>query len=182
VANFFQKLGVKVFDADAIAQQITQDRIIIDKIVKNFGENILTEEHQLDRKKLRQKIFNEPTKKKWLDELLHPLIQAEIKNQLHSLEAPYCIVVIPLLVETNFNDFISRVLVVDAPEELQIKRASIRDRCQPEEIKKIMAAQATRASRCARADDIIHNDGDKENIAQQVEKLHQFYSTVVRAN
>lgn len=178
VANYFQKLGVRIFDADVIAHQITKDKIIIDKIVTNFGENILTQEHQLDRAKLRQRIFNEPAKKKWLEELLHPLIRTEIKNQITSLQAPYCIVVIPLLVETNFNDFISRVLVVDAPEELQIERACFRDHSRPEEIKKIMATQVTRASRRARADDVIYNDGDEEHIAQQVKKLHQFYSTL----
>jgi len=180
-AQCFAKLGVPVIDADILARELTQaPSPVLSKIIEYFGKSILTEDGHLDRKQLREIIFNGPQKRLWLENLLHPLINQAIKNQLSQLNSPYCIVVIPLLVETGPYSFLDRILVIDAPEQQQIERLKTRDQTSPELINKILSSQADRQARLAAADDIIINDGEFEHLAKQVEKLHAQYLRIVK--
>jgi len=176
VAKLFADLGVPIIDADLIARELTQPQTFaLDQISYHFGSSILKSDGTLNRPQLRQLIFSDPQKRLWLEKLLHPLIQQEIKRQIDKLNAPYCILVIPLLVESGAYSFINRILVVDTSEENQIQRLQERDQMTPSEVKAIMQTQATRDTRLAQAHDVIHNHGDQKELSQQVQKLHELY-------
>jgi UDP-2,3-diacylglucosamine hydrolase len=177
VAALFAAAGVPIIDADVIAKEIlTADKTCVDKVVAYFGSDLLDATGELDRSKLRELIFLDTQQRKWLEQLLHPLIIEKIKQRIASLNTPYCVVVIPLLVEVpETQQLVNRILVVDAPEETQIARACQRDQLSMEAVKKILASQATREQRLAIADDVIINESDKETLQQKVMQLHAHY-------
>jgi dephospho-CoA kinase len=131
---------------------------------------------------LRKIIFNDKNKRLWLEKLLHPLIREEMKHQIDDAQSIYCMVVIPLLFETEPNPLIDRVLVVDAPELEQIKRTRLRDNATEDEVKAILDSQTKRSHRLAAANDIIINDGIVADLIPQVNNLHGFYLALAQKN
>ncbi|OOS00267.1 dephospho-CoA kinase [Haemophilus paracuniculus] len=180
IAVLFVELGVKIIDADIVAREVVaKGTPLLAEIVNHFGEQILTEQKELDRAKLRQIVFNDPKQKEWLNQLLHPAIRQEMLNQLHQNNDDYVIWVVPLLIENNLTEFCDRVLVIDVLPEIQLSRALARDKSNIETIKNIMAAQVSREKRLSYADDIIENNlplaQNFSNIKEQVLELHQKY-------
>lgn len=176
VAKYFAELGVAIIDADKIARELVATGTpALTKIVEHFGNKILTSRDELDRKCLRKLIFSNPKQKQWLERLLHPLIYHEMENQLQQVKSPYCILVIPLLVETQQEKLVDRILVVDASQEQQINRTMKKNKISEKEVKTIIATQANREQRLASADDIIYNDNSLTKLKQQVQQLHQKY-------
>lgn len=185
IANLFIELGVKIIDADIIAREVVaKDTPLLAEIVNHFGKQILTEQKELDRAKLRQIVFNDPNQKTWLNQLLHPAIRQEMLNQLAQSQDNYVIWVVPLLIENNLTEFCDRILVVDVLPEIQLLRASARDNSNEETIKNIMASQVSREKRLSYADDIIENnlplDQNFAKLKQQVLELHQKYIDLAR--
>jgi len=178
-SQLFEKLGTPVIDADEIARLVVQPgQPALTEVIKQFGPSVLTAEGTLDRATLRQVIFNDAEKKRLLEAILHPRIREEMSRRLSKLSAPYCIVVIPLLVESNQMEIANRILVIDTPEALQLSRVTQRDHQTASEVSAIITAQATRDARLAVADDIILNDGDLKKLQQQVEFHHQKYRSL----
>jgi dephospho-CoA kinase len=180
VAELFEKLNVSVIDADVLARLlVNHDQPAYQLILAKFGKQILSSNQQLDRQKLRTIIFSDPLAKEWLEKLLHPLINDEIKKRLRAIKTGYAIVVIPLLFETGPYDYLDRILVVDCPEALQICRVKKRDTSSEQHIKKIILTQVDRQTRLQGADDVIYNDGDLASLETQVKKLHQQYINLI---
>lgn len=178
-SQLFEKLGTPVIDADEIARLVVQPgQPALTEVIKQFGPPVLTVDGLLDRAKLRQIIFNDAEKKRLLEAILHPRIREEMSRSLSKLSAPYCIVVIPLLVESNQLEIANRILVIDTPEALQLSRVTQRDHQTTSEVSAIITSQATRDARLAIADDIILNDGDLKKLQQQVESHHQKYRSL----
>lgn len=176
IGDMFRELGADVIDADVIARDLVRNHTpLFREIVDHFGEDILDDEGDLDRRRLRERIFGNPADKTWLESLLHPAIRREIMARTAASKAPYVVLVVPLLVESGAYDFVDRVLVVDVPESLQVSRARQRDESPEEVIRGIMASQATREERLAKADDIISNDGTLDAARAQVRQLHERY-------
>lgn len=176
VCKVFSEYNVPVIDADRISHDLLlPDRPGYTAVVKLFGDRIITETGEIDRPLLRKLVFSDDSSKKALEELLHPMVFDEIREKVLQLEAEYCVISIPLLVESGCRQLVDRVLVVEAPEETRLKRAADRDNTTPEQIRKIMRAQATPEQRKAVADDIIVNDGNIESLKQQVAGLHNLY-------
>lgn len=172
----FRQLGVTVVDADVVARQVVEPGTqALARIAEHFGAEILQPDGALDRSALRTLIFQDPAAKQWLEACLHPAIRAEIEGQLRQAPGPYSVLVSPLLVETDQRRLCDRLLVVDVPEELQIQRTVIRDNNDAEQVRRIMASQASRSQRLAAADDVIYNTGTREALALQVRELHQRY-------
>jgi dephospho-CoA kinase len=180
VSSLFKDFGATVIDCDAIALSLVEpDKPSLIKIIEHFGITLLNEDGTLNRRKLREIIFKDHSERKWLQDLLHPQIFNEIKNQVSQVQTPYAIAVIPLLFETEAYDLINRILVVDSPEELQIQRTMLRDDCTERQVKRIINTQASRQQRLSKADDVIINDGNVSSLKRQVEKLHQYYLSLV---
>lgn len=176
VSRRFEQLGITVVDADVVAREIVNTgSSSLSAISEHFGQDILNANGTLNRVQLRLRIFENPDEKRWLENLLHPIIRKEIVAQLAESKTPYTILSSPLLLETKQDELVSRVLVIDATEEMQLKRASVRDINNQEQIQKIMATQMGRVERCAQADDIIENHGDLNELDVAVKKLHAFY-------
>ncbi|WP_145483713.1 dephospho-CoA kinase [Yersinia aldovae] len=182
VANAFAHLGVPLVDADIIARQIVEPgTAALSTIASRYGNTILQADGWLNRGALRRKIFSEPEEKAWLNSLLHPLIQQETQRQLASIDKPYVLWVVPLLVENGLHQRANRVLVVDVAPEIQLARTIDRDGITRQQAEYILASQVSRQQRLACADDIIDNSGDPHMIAPRVASLHQQYLNLAAA-
>ncbi len=180
VAHLFQEKGITVIDTDQLSRDLTQpEQPALKKIIAHFGESILLPDQTLNRAALRKIIFSNPVEKKWLEDVLHPLIREKTNTLIKETSSPYCIVAIPLLFETKRNPLIQRILVVDANEKTQIDRTAARDHMTESEIKTMMKTQMAREARLAKADDIIDNNGTLSALSMQVEKWHQHYLRMV---
>ena len=180
IAELFAELGVPVIDADLVARQVVEKGSpLLAEIAAHFGPEILLEDGALNRAALREKIFANETQKHWLNQLLHPAIRTEMLNQLAQQRAPYCIFMVPLLIENKLTALCQRVLVVDVSEQTQLTRASQRDNNQLALIKNIMQSQVSRSERLQHADDVINNDADLSEslpqLKQKVLDLHHHY-------
>ncbi|MBK3868281.1 dephospho-CoA kinase [Pseudomonas stutzeri] len=176
VANHFASLGVHTVDADQAARWVVEPgRPALSQIVQRFGDGILLPSGELNRAALRQRVFGEPSQRQWLEQLLHPLIRAEVSRHLALAESPYAIMVSPLLVESGQYRQVDRVLVVDVPEAIQIARTVVRDQASEEQVRAILKVQADRAERLRHADDVLLNDRDLSWLESEVERLHHFY-------
>lgn len=179
VSNLFKEFGIDIIDCDIIAANlVTPEGATLKKIAEHFGSGILNQDGTLNRKLLRDIIFKDFSEREWLENLLHPLIMDEIRNQVSKTQSTYAIAVIPLLVETEAYKLVNRILVVDSPEELQIQRTINRDNCSERHVRRILNTQAGRQQRLSKADDVIVNDGNFSSLKRQVEKLHQQYLTL----
>jgi dephospho-CoA kinase len=176
VANFFQALGIEIIDTDQLARTLVEpNQPALQAIIDYFSPAILQEDGKLNRGALRRLIFNDPTKRQFLETLLHPLIRQKISIEIKNVQSDYCLVVIPLLVEKEPNPEIERILVVDIEPARQKSLLQKRDQLSDIDIEKILKAQANRATRLAKAEDIIHNTGSLEELKAQVLALHGCY-------
>jgi dephospho-CoA kinase len=176
VAGHFETLGVPVIDADVITRQLVEPgQPALQEIIEHFGTTILLTDGRLDRAQLRRLVFDNPEARRELEAILHPRARIEAQRQLAQLNAPYCVLCVPLLIEAGWTDLVQRVLVIDTPRELQIQRIQQRDGLSNAEAEAIIASQADASVRLAAADDIINNDGDMESLLAQVDSLHQHY-------
>lgn len=176
MANLFSSLGAPVIDADELARQVVAPgEPAYEEILQHFGTTILSKSGELDRRRLRERIFSDPAKRDRLEAIVHPRVYAQMKHLLDCLAAPYAIVVVPLLIESGASELVDRVLVVDSPEELQIERARRRDGTTRVAVEKILAAQLDRSARLSTADDVIENDGSVEALTKVVSTLHRQY-------
>lgn len=186
VEELFQSHGVPIIDTDIIARELlSNDNVVKLETIKYFGSEITLQNGEIDRPKLRKRIFNEESSRQALQKILHPRIHQQTLHQLNEIKssgAAYCIIVVPLLAESNHSYPQQRVLLIDSPESLQIERASKRDQSTPELIAKIIASQADRKQRQTIADDIILNDGDIKSLRNKVDILHKQYCSLAASD
>lgn len=177
VANQFAELGIEVVDADVIAREVVEPGTpALAAIAAHFGSEVITPAGQLDRRRLRERVFTDPQAKGWLNALLHPLIRTEMQRQCAAARSPYCLLVVPLLVENRLTALANRVLVIDVDEATQIERTCRRDGVSREQAQAILAAQASRAERLAAANDVLDNqNGTPEAIKSRILALHETY-------
>lgn len=172
-ANFFNQLGIKIVDADSLARQVVEPgQPSLKKIAEHFGVDILQNDGSLNRTKLRDIVFSNGDEKRWLENLLHPLIYQLAKQELHSATGDYVIYMSPLIFESQQKSWCNRIVVVDIPESMQIARASLRDHASADNIRHIIATQLSRNERLALADDILDNSGTLDELEQHVIHLH----------
>lgn len=185
VAEMFAELGAAIVDTDQVARAVVaKGEPGLSTVVNAFGEDILTPDGTLDRVRLRRQVFADHAARARLEAILHPLIRAQTLVEIDGLArrgSPYCLIAVPLLVETGFQALVDRVLVVDCPPALQLERLMARDRQSRAEAQKMLAAQTSRENRLQVADDVIDNSGSVENTRQQVDQLHRRYSELAAA-
>jgi len=178
VAKLFAERGVPVIDADALAHQLTRPgEPALHEIAATFGDDLVTD-GALDRRRLAERVFRNPADRQRLESILHPRIRAAMLEQTARLVAPYCLLVIPLLIEVGQQDLVDRILVIDLDEASQVERIRRRDARSEAEIHAILAAQVSRVRRLEEADDVINNTGDIVALETQVEALHRKYLTL----
>ena len=183
VSAIFESLGIPVIDADNLAHQLVEPgQPALEEIRNTFGEGCIMPDGRLDRAFIRQRVFSNGSEKQKLEAILHPRIRNRILAWIAAMDSPYCIVVIPLLLEAGQTDLVVRILVVDTIENEQLKRVAARDRLTHNAILAIMDTQADRETRLAAADDIIENCSDMASLQSQVEALHSYYLEISHDN
>ncbi len=177
VAEIFAALGAAVVDTDAIAHALTAPAgQAIPAIRQAFGSAVVAPDGTMDRVAMRRMVFGDAAAKARLEAILHPLIRAELTQQCKQANAPYVVLVVPLLIESGtYRERVNRLLVVDCAEQTQIERTMARSGLSAEEVRAIMATQASRTQRLTAADDLIDNDGPREALGAQVARLHRDY-------
>ena len=176
VANLFAARGATVLDTDVIAREVVEPgRPALGSLVRALGAGILAADGRLDRAELRRRLFEDAALRREVESILHPAIIAELERRALAAGGPYQLFVIPLLVENRFMSIVDRILVVDCPEEQQLRRLMARDGETREAAERMLAAQATREQRLAAADDVIDNGGDTADLPAQVAALDARY-------
>jgi dephospho-CoA kinase len=178
VANFFAELGAAVVDTDVIAYELTSAHgAAMPAIIGAFGKAVLRKDGSLDRAAMRRLCFSDPAARKRLEAILHPPIRGEsVARCRRAGHAPYALLVVPLLIESGaYREHVGRILVVDCDEAQQIARVMARSALTAEEVRGIMAAQASRAERLAAADDVLPNTGACDELQTGVLALHLRY-------
>ncbi|MGA9666311.1 MAG: dephospho-CoA kinase [Gallionella sp.] len=185
IAELFAQHGAGIIDTDQISHRLTQiGGAAIPAISKAFGKDFITADGALDRDRMRGLIFSDMSAKQCLENILHPLILEHAKAQLQQMQdAPYIIIVVPLLPESaSFRQLVQRVLVVDCDEDTRIARVVRRSGMTVPEVHAIIAQQTPPTERLQMADDVIHNDADLPRLAEQVAMLHGQYLAMQNNN
>lgn len=176
VASLFAERGVTVLDTDQIAREVVEPgRPTLGSLVNALGGGILDADGRLDRALLRRRLFADEQDRREIEAILHPAILAELERQSRSAPGPYQVFVIPLLVENRLETIVDRVLVVDCPEEHQIRRLMARDGESRQDALRILETQVPREQRLAAADDVIDNGGATADLPAQVALLDRKY-------
>lgn len=175
-ADLFAAKGVELVDTDVLAREVVEPGTpALAAIAEHFGDEILGADGGLDRAKLRAIVFAQPAEKDWLEALLHPLINELLRSRLASFQGPYCLLVSPLLLETEQAALVDRILVIDIDRQGQLQRTLRRDGSSQATVEAIIDSQISREDRLARADDIISNQGTLEDLARAVDQQHARY-------
>lgn len=175
-SDWFKLQGIVIVDADVVARQVVEPgTAALKAIADHFGADVISADGTLDRAALRHLVFSHPEERRWLEQLTHPLIAQEILRQLSMATSPYAMLVSPLLFETGQKNFVTRTLLIDAPEDHQLRRTAARDGVEAHQVKAIMAAQMSRDDRRARANDVVLNDGSLADLHAKLIALHQQY-------
>lgn len=177
VADMFSALGIAVVDTDQIAHELTASSgAAMPAIQKRFGTSFVTAEGALDRPRMRNLAFSDPSARQDLEAILHPMIRERSQAQVDAALSAYVVLVVPLLLESgNYRQRVDRVLVVDCDENTQIERVQRRSGLDTDQIRAIIGAQIPRARRLALADDVIRNDDSLAALRSEVERLHVLY-------
>jgi dephospho-CoA kinase len=176
ISNLFSQLKIPIVDTDIISREVIEPgQTGYKAIINHFGASMVLDDTQIDRRKLRQLVFNNSAAKQWLESVLHPIIFEQTRHQIaHHNQKEYIVVVIPLLFETNFSKLVDRILVVDCAANVQIDRLILRDKIDTILAKTMVDQQWPNQKRINLADDIIYNNNN-EDLDQQVIALHQKY-------
>lgn len=179
IASIFKSLGVPIIDSDTISKEIIlPGKPCFKDIVNEFGEEILTNKGTIDRYKLRDIIFNNDKARIKLENIIHPVVFKNIDTEISLINYPYCLVIIPLLIETKSVKYFDKVLLVDTLENIQFERVTKRDSISPTLLRKIIKTQVTRSERLKYADDIIENNNEIGNLNEYINILHKKYLTL----
>jgi dephospho-CoA kinase len=177
VARRFEALGVHVYDADVAAREVVDlgtDGLAA--VVDAFGSGVLDGSGRLDRPAMRQRVFADPAARRTLEAIIHPRVRQWLHDRVVADTGAYCLLAIPLLAENiGHYRWVDRVLLVDAPESVQLARLVVRDGIDETLARRMLAHQASRAERLALADDVIENSGDEVALDDAVADLHRRY-------
>lgn len=175
-SDYLASKGIEVVDADLVSRQVVEPgQPALKEIQARFGDSVIQQDGQLDRRALREIVFADPASRKDLEAITHPAIGAEIFRQLQEAKSPYVLLVSPLLLETSQHQMAQRILLIDVPEAVQLERTRARDEVSQEQVKAIIAAQMSRSDKQQRAHDIVVNSDSLAALHDKLDKLHADY-------
>jgi dephospho-CoA kinase len=182
VADRFERLGARVIDADIIARElVASESPALAEIIDAFGAEVADAAGMLDRRRLRERVFASESDRRRLESILHPRVRDELRRRSARIDAPYALLVVPLLVETGEYDWVDRVLVVDVPRDVQLERLMSRDGIDAGLANAMLDAQASRAQRLQRADDVLENNWTARELETRVDSPHTRYLRLAHA-
>ena len=180
-AALFKDIGIDLIDADDLAR----DSLSINSegyklFIEEFGDKYLDENKNINRELIRKLIFNDSDAKSKLESIIHPIVRSGIETFIKNKKSDYCIIVVPLIFETNSSKIYDRVLVIDCDVDVQISRTSKRDNQTKSDIKNIVNKQASREQRLSIADEVIVNNGSLDLLRNEVLKIHKKYLEIIK--
>ena len=180
-AALFKDIGVDLIDADDLAR----DSLNINSegyklFIEEFGDEYLDENKNINRELIRKLIFNDSDAKSKLENIIHPIVRTGVETFIKNNKSDYCIIVVPLIFETNSSKIYDRVLVIDCDVDVQILRTSKRDNQTKSDIENIVNKQATREQRLSIADDVIVNNGSLDLLRNEVLKMNKKYLEIIK--
>ena len=180
-AALFKDIGVDLIDADDLAR----DSLSINSegyklFIEEFGDKYLDENKNINRELIRKLIFNDSDAKAKLESIIHPIVRSGIETFIKNKKSDYCIIIVPLIYETNSSKIYDRVLVIDCDVDVQISRTSKRDNQTKSDIENIINKQATREQRLSIAHDVIVNNGSLDVLRNEVLKIHKKYLEIIK--
>jgi dephospho-CoA kinase len=179
VSKLFEGLGIPIIDADEISRSLVEPgKPALRAIAETLGQDLINTDGTLNRERLRKRVFDDTQARQQLENILHPQIYVTMTKAAQAIDDPYCILAIPLLIETGQQGFVDRILLVDCPVELQKQRLAQRGSLSQTLIDTIIACQATREQRRACADDIIDNTGDLNVLETKIKQLDCLYKSI----
>lgn len=180
-SDYLASLGITIVDADVVAREVVQPgQLALAQIESHFGRDVILPDGHLNRAALRDIVFANPEQRKILEQITHPAIGAAIVAQLQAVTSPYSVLASPLLLETSQHQLVSRVLLIDVPETVQIERTTSRDNVPEAQVKAIMKAQMPREEKRQRADDIISNTGTLAALHAELHQQHLNYLHIAK--
>ncbi|HET8881161.1 MAG TPA: dephospho-CoA kinase [Solimonas sp.] len=172
----FEALNVPVLDADQVARDVVMPGTpALAQIAQTFGDEFLLAGGELDRRRLRGHVFGDPDALRRLEAITHPQIRTAMRRWRDAQTAPYCMLSVAILVEARMHDLVDRVLLVDAPVELQLARLTQRDGIDEALARRMLAAQSDRETRLGAAHDVLDNSADVATTEAAIGELHHFY-------
>lgn len=183
ISDLFSALKIPIVDTDIISRSLLdKNQPGYEKVLNKLGDQVLLENGDINRRMLRELVFNDSELKQWLEGMMHPLIYQTAFDQVNQhTAAPYVVLVVPLLFESKFTSLIDRALVVDCSRESQLRRLVERDHIDETLANKMLDQQWSNAERLALANDVILNNGS-ENLQHQINYLHQQYLKISTPN
>jgi dephospho-CoA kinase len=175
-------LGAPVLNSDEVAREVVaRGTPALKRIREEFGAGFLTADGELDRPRMRRHVFGDVAARRALERITHPAIRERLAAWRDAQAAPYCVLDVSILIESGMDALVHRVLVIDVPEEVQVERLRQRDHVREELARQMLAAQARRDERLARADDVIANTGTVAELCAAAAQLHEFYLELARS-
>ncbi|MDH3355148.1 MAG: dephospho-CoA kinase [Chromatiales bacterium] len=176
ICKAFSQLAIPIIDTDQIARDVVAPgQPALETLVQHFSSTILNKDNSLNRAHLKTLLFNDPQNKKFIETVLHPLILAQLNQQLTAITAPYVVVEIPLLIEANWQSVVDQILVIDIPETLQLERLMQREDATQSEVQAMIDNQISRTERNRYATQLVDNSATPSALSRQVSELHQHY-------
>jgi dephospho-CoA kinase len=176
VSDHFSELGVPIVDTDVIAREVVEPgQPALKEILEHFGKELLSANGLLDRDTLRNIVFKDPEARRKLEGITHPQIRKRTFELAREANFPYCIIVVPLLVESGYKELVDRVLVVVADRAKRTGWVRNRSGLSTTEIDTIIDSQVDDEDRIAIADDVLLNDSDLPALRKKVDRLHSIY-------
>lgn len=181
-AAAFAARGAPVLDADQVARDVVvPGSPALAEIVQAFGAGVVQADGQLDRRRMRERVFADPAARRRLEQITHPRIRERLLAWRDAQAASYCILAVAILVESGMDALVDRILVIDTPPERQLEWLTARDRIDAALARGMLAAQASREQRLARATDVITNTGTPADLDRAVARLHDAYLEMARS-
>ena len=175
-AAYFKSKGACVLSADAYAKALTaKGEAAFEEIKRHFGESILTEDGELNRRALRQRITTDEQARHWLEQCLHPRIRKAIAHDIQEVTSPYCMIEIPLLTQRNDYPYLDRVLLIESDDQTQIDRIIARDNCSSLEARALLLTQPHQDAHRSLADDLVINNQSLKAFKYTLAQLHKRY-------
>lgn len=180
-SRVFESLGIPVLDADQTARDVVAPGTpALERIVQTFGQEILTPDGALDRAGLRRMVFNNASQRQALEAIVHPAVRQAMQQWRASQNAAYCVLAIPLLVESGLTTMTDRVLVIDVDEAVQRQRLMARDQIDAALAERMIRSQITRQDRLGAADDVVENHAGLAELESEIQDLHRRYLSLSR--
>jgi dephospho-CoA kinase len=180
VAQLWVSLGALLVDTDAIAREITgPGGLGTEALVREFGPEVLDPGGGLDRSRMRDLAFFDPSVRRRLEEQLHPIIgRIALQRASQSPESRIVLFDVPLLSESSvWRQRCERIVVVDCSETTQVERVVRRSGWAEEHVRRVIAQQSSRERRRAIADAVIHNDGRSlAELQRDIEQLWRLWT------